>query len=322
MQLVINKKNDPAWNLAFEEYLFSLAEQRRENYVMFWKNGPSIIIGRFQNTAQEVNIEAVNQAGVKVVRRNTGGGAVYHDLGNLNYSFIVSGENLGQFDFKIMAKPILSCLQRLGVPAEFAGRNDLVVEGQKFSGTAQQAKKNSLLYHGTLLYDTDLSRLSQMLNVSPHKYESKGVKSVRSRVTNLKQYLPKDFTLDALERELVKEMGAEVKELSKEDLADIAQRQETKYDTWEWNWGKSPEFSVKKEKKFLWGHICLAFEVVDGIIVFMRVFGDFFSKDLGSLESSLIGLNYESKEVSKILLNLSNLVVGANNQDILELIAG
>ena len=316
MFLIDNKSHDPAWNLALEEHLFRLAGRNGQNYVMFWRNAPSIIVGRFQNTAEEIDEAAVAEAGVKVVRRPTGGGAVYHDLGNLNYSFIVAHDNLSDFDFSALTEPILKTLRHLGVAAEPAGRNDLTVGGLKFSGTAQEAGPASVLYHGTLLYDVDLNRLGQLLKVDPAKYESKGVKSVRSRVCNLKPLLPKNFSLQDLEDELVREIKARPLSLTPADLVAVKEIRAAKYDRWEWNWGRSPEFTVRQDKRFTWGAISLRLKVVDGYIREAGIFGDFFSRDLRNLEIGLLGLRYDGCELTEALSPLTRLVRGASTEDV------
>ena len=316
MRLIINKNNDPAWNLALEEHLFKMAGRERQSLVMFWRNAPSVIVGRFQNTSEEINEAAVTSAGARVVRRGTGGGAVYHDLGNLNYSLILAREDLADLDFRLLAEPVLKTLRRLGVPAELSGRNDLTVNGLKFSGTAQQARPGSVLYHGTLLYDTDLSRLAEMLQVDPAKYESKGVKSVRARVTNLKPHLPEGFSLEDLENELIRDLATPARELEPDDLAAAGRLKAEKYDTWDWNWGRSPDFTVKKDQRFPWGRISLRLNVAQGIIREARIFGDFFSRELESLEATLTGGRYSPAHLRETLRPLSDLIVGASSQDI------
>lgn len=319
MFLVVNKNNDPAWNLALEEHLFNLSGQSGRNFVMFWKNRPSVIVGRFQNTVEEINEKAVKAAGVKVVRRPTGGGAVYHDLNNLNYSLIVAHNKIEEFDFRALAQPVLTVLRRLGVPAELSGRNDLTVGGKKFSGTAQQAGATSVLYHGTLLYDTNLERLSEMLRVDPAKYRSKGAKSVRSRVTNLKQWLPPGFRLNDLEEELVREISADEFKLTAEDLEAVNSINLSKYDTWEWNWSRSPEFSVRKEKRFPWGNISLHLDVVEGLIRQSSIFGDFFAGDLSAILNRLCGLPYGSPEAASVIADLAGNISGATTEDLAQL---
>jgi lipoate-protein ligase A len=192
MLIYRNDNTDPYLNLALEEHLLTTS---RQDCFMLWRNRPAIIVGRNQNTAEEINAAFVRDRGVAVVRRLSGGGAVYHDLGNLNYTFIAH-DSRRSFDFAGFAQPILAVLRSLGVAAEFAGRNDLLIDGRKFSGNAQYVQGGKVLHHGTLLFDSDLTVLGQALAVKPEKYESKGVKSVASRVTNIAPHLPRPITVD------------------------------------------------------------------------------------------------------------------------------
>ena len=198
-----NYSNDPHYNLAFEEYCFKNLD-KTEDYVILWVNGPAIIVGKNQNTIEEVNSQYIRENNIKVVRRVTGGGAVYHDLGNLNFSIITSAAGSEKIDFKKYNIPILKSLEKLGINGELSGRNDMTIDEKKFSGIAQSVWKNRVLNHGTLLFDTELDVLSQALNVKADKYESKGVKSVRSRVTNIRDYLTDDVDINVFRDLLLK----------------------------------------------------------------------------------------------------------------------
>lgn len=315
-----NSSTDPAYNLALEEYLLELSKKTKSSYVMFWQNRPSVIVGRFQNTAEEVNRELAEASQIPVVRRMTGGGAVYHDLGNLNYSFIVAQDQLADFDWHMLTEPVIQTLRRLGVEVVRSGRNDLTVDDKKISGTAQQAVGGAILYHGTLLFDADLTRLSQILNCKPAKYESKGVKSIRSRVTNLKLWLPPDFTVEKLKEALSQEVAATGQSLDQSDYAAVSELKRNKYDTWAWNWGESPEFDVVKNERFPWGEISLGLKVVEGRVEQAKFYGDFFSPDLSEVEKDLVGLAYEQAEYRSVLERLGQLIVGARPGDLLALV--
>ena len=316
LYLVENLVTDPAYNLALEECLLHWSSRSKCSFVMFWQNRPSVIVGRFQNTAEEVNAELAAAQSIPVIRRMTGGGAVYHDLGNLNYSFIVAQDHLADFDWQALAGPVIKVLRNLGVMLEHSGRNDLTVDGKKISGTAQQAINGALLYHGTLLFDADLGKLSQMLKCQPAKYESKGVKSIRARVANLKQWLPPHFTVGELKAALTLEINAPQKFLTPEETAAVLELKNSKYDTWAWNWGHSPEFEVMKEERFPWGQISLRLNVFEGHIQQAKIFGDFFAPDLSAVEESLIGLAYGQGEYQAALEKLSRLIVGARPADL------
>lgn len=187
MIYVKSNSTKPQFNLALEEYVFEHLDEYGEIF-MLWQNEPSIIVGKHQNTIEEINTKYVKENNINVVRRLSGGGAVYHDLGNLNYTIISKDEGSKGFDFKTFSQPVIDVLADLGIRAEFTGRNDIVIGDQKFCGNAQYMKKGKVLHHGAILFDTELDVLGKSLKVSKDKIASKGVKSVRSRVTNIKDH--------------------------------------------------------------------------------------------------------------------------------------
>lgn len=331
-----NHSSDPAFNLAFEEYFTSRAAEIGDSMIFFWRNRPSVIVGRFQNSFGEVDSARAGELGVEVYRRNTGGGAVYHDLNNLNYSFIVpagsedylkdakSGEPFG-----LLFDIILGLLSRLGVKAEKTGRNDLLLDGRKISGAARQLTRNGLLLHGTLLFDVDLDALSRVLSVDRLKYESKGLKSVASRVCNLKSVLP-DMDIAGFQKKLESALSAEEYNPSASDIAAIEELAEKKYRSWEWNWGKSPQSTMRKKERFPWGTIELHIKLENGIIEDARIYGDFFS-DVGAVDStcagspidllagSLTGLRHQDDGVRDLLasLPLEKMFIGASAAEVI-----
>lgn len=222
MYYIEGRSHDPTFNLAMEEYLYRSVEPGHPGYFLLWQNEPSIIVGRFQNTAQEVNRTFAEEHRIHIVRRISGGGAVYHDLGNLNYTFIVPNDDGNPFDFARHALPIVNALEKLGVKAEFNSRNDLAIDGKKFSGSAQHMDRKRLLHHGTLLFDSDLSVLARALNVDDEKFTSKGFKSVRSRVTNILPHLPVPLSMDGFIAALRNSLsGTEARSLSNEETKAI-----------------------------------------------------------------------------------------------------
>lgn len=194
MKYIINHSNDTAFNIALEEYAFKHLLDEDQIFLL-WINKPSIIVGRHQNTIEEINRDYVREHGIEVVRRISGGGAVYHDLNNLNYTIISKEDENKAFDFKSFSTPVINTLAELGVKAEFTGRNDLEIDGKKFCGNAQAYINGRIMHHGCLLFDVDLSVLANALKVSKDKFESKGVKSVRARVTNIIDELPEKRSL-------------------------------------------------------------------------------------------------------------------------------
>ena len=252
MLYIDNERTDPYWNLALEEYLLKNSSQE---FFILWQNKPSIIVGRNQNTVSEINAEYVREHSIPVVRRLTGGGAVFHDLGNLNYTFIVNDNGGAGIDFEKYTQPVLEVLHGLSVNAELSGRNDLTIDGRKFSGNSQYRYRNRLLHHGTLLFSSNLPDISSALKVDPSKFEGKGVQSVRSRVTNISEHLKMPLTLAEFKNRITNNIKSshsefEVYNLSEQELTSINSLEKEKYSTWEWNYGASPAYNISKRKKF------------------------------------------------------------------------
>ena len=303
----ISKTHDTAFNIALEEYCFKQLKDEDEIFLL-WINEPSIIVGKYQNTIEEINTEYTREKGIHVIRRISGGGAVYHDLNNLNYT-IISNRDKGQegFNFKEFSKPIIETLAELGVKAEFTGRNDLEIDGQKFCGNAQAYIKDRVMHHGCLLFNVDFSALGDALKVSKDKIESKGVKSVRSRVTNILPHLKTPITVEEFGdkiMEYMKKQYPDMKEyvFSKEELDYIAKRAEIKR-SWEWNYGESPEFNITREKRFKNGKIQIFATVENSRIKNIKFYGDFFGKneDLSEIENLLKNVKYTVEDVKKKL---------------------
>ena len=303
----ISKTHDTAFNIALEEYCFKQLKDEDEIFLL-WINEPSIIVGKYQNTIEEINTEYTREKGIHVIRRISGGGAVYHDLNNLNYT-IISNRDKGQegFNFKEFSKPIIETLAELGVKAEFTGRNDLEIDGQKFCGNAQAYIKDRVMHHGCLLFNVDFSALGNALKVSKDKIESKGVKSVRSRVTNILPHLKTPITVEKFGdkiMEYMKKQYPDMKEyvFSKEELDYIAKRAEIKR-SWEWNYGESPEFNITRGKRFKNGKIQIFATVENSRIKNIKFYGDFFGKneDLSEIENLLKNVKYTVEDVKKKL---------------------
>lgn len=282
---------DPRYNLAFEEY--ALTHFRDGNLLLLWQNTSSVIIGRNQNTSEEINQDFVNENNIRVVRRNTGGGAVYHDLGNLNYSFITDVDGTDRQTFERFVSPVVSALTDLGLDACSSGRNDILVSGKKVSGTAQQVLKGRILHHGTLLFDTDAAMIQGALNPDPEKFRSKSVKSVRSRVGNIRSFLSGDMTVERFWEHLKSFFlvsDARQIELTPDDLQAILELKEKKYDTWEWNYGRSPKCQIQSKSRYDGGSLDVRFSVESGKISEIHIYGDFLAvKPVAELEERLTG---------------------------------
>lgn len=279
MVLIDARTLDPDHNLALEEYVFTSMPRDKE-YLILWQNDNAVIIGRHQNTLAEIDESYVQQKGIRVVRRMSGGGAVYHDLGNLNFSFIVDAAG-SQVDLERFCLRIAVALGKLGLDARLDGRNDILAEGCKISGNAQYMKEGRVMHHGTLLFDSDLSVLSKALKPDPEKIKAKGVKSVRSRVANIRSLLKQDMTLqefrDHLARYLLGGEGVRY-ELTEQDLAAIEDIRRVRYGTWEWNYGASPSCDVQRSARIEGvGTVRAHMQLERGCIADVTFTGDFFS---------------------------------------------
>ena len=297
---------DPRINLAIEEYVLkNLGED--ESYLLFYINEPSIIIGKNQNTIEEINTEYVESNGIKVVRRLSGGGAVYHDLGNLNFSFITKDDGNSFHNFQKFTEPVIKALDKMGVKAEISGRNDIIAEGRKISGNAQFSTKGKMFSHGTLLFNSEMDHIVSALKVRKDKIESKGIKSIRSRVANISEFLNEPMTIEEFRLELLKnifEGASQIPEyvLTEEDWNNIHKLSEERYQTWDWNYGKSPKFNVQHSKRFPVGLIEFRLEVNKGLIESCKIYGDFFGVgDVADIEEKLVGVLYEKEAITACL---------------------
>lgn len=309
MVYIESQRTEADFNLALEQYVFDRLPQS-EGYFMLWQNDNAIIVGKHQNTAQEINQSFVQDNGIQVVRRLSGGGAVYHDLGNVNYTFIVDAEGRKTIDFVVFCRQVVKALATLGVKAEISGRNDITIDGKKFSGNAQYLKKGRIMHHGTIMFDSDLSMLSAALNVSKDKITSKGVKSVRSRVTNVRAHLPADISLGqfwiALRQAMVDEQGMQRYQLTAGDFEEIEALRRCRYSTWQWNYGASPAYSINKSRRVEGcGVIQLGLEIENGVITAFSAHGDYFgSGDSADVARLLTGQRAEKQTLLTVLTGL------------------
>ena len=294
---------DPAYNLAFEEYV--LTHRMDGDYLILWQNDNTVVVGQNQNTAAEINRAFVEAHGVHVVRRTTGGGAVYHDLCNLNYSFITDSGAAERLTMDRFTRPIVEALQGLGLQAEASGRNDILVEGRKVSGTAQRIIQGRILHHGTLLFDSRPEMIAGALRVDQAKFTSKSAKSVKSRIGNIREFLPVDMALPEFWAYLKKQLagtGLVQSALTADELAQVAKLADEKYRTWEWTYGRSPKFDMVKRSYFAGGRLEVGVSVDHGVITEIRFYGDFLSlTDTTPLCRVLEGVAYREDAVSPVL---------------------
>ncbi len=284
---------DPTWNLALEQYVFDVLP-RDKNYFLLWQNRNAVIIGRHQNTLAEINEAYIKEKGIQVVRRLSGGGAVYHDMGNLNFTFIQDSETGIALDLGLFCQPVAAAIRALGADAQVNGRNDITVDGKKFSGNAQYMKEGRVMHHGTLLFASDMQAAQNALQPDPEKIKAKGVASVRSRITNLQPYLP-GITLEQFRQMLLEKLFAgrpmEPYTLTQKDLEAIEAIRKERYATWDWNYGSSPACDLRRKKRIEGcGTVEIQLSIHNGRIRAATIYGDFFSpQDPKDLAQKLIG---------------------------------
>lgn len=314
---ITHSNNDPYFNLASEEYLLKI---KGGYYFYLWINEPAVIVGVNQNTMQEVNLSFTEDNGIKVVRRMTGGGAVYHDLNNICYTVIAPYEADAD-NYKKFTAPVIEYLNSLGVKAELSGRNDITVDGKKISGNAQTIFNGRIMHHGTLLFKTDMSVLSDALKENKLKIESKGIKSIRSRVTNIYDCLPVKMSIEEFYGGLCDKFKKNCAEyrFTDEDIREINRLKENKYSKFEWNIGYSPKGKSKFEARFGFGIFSVSFDLENGVIVNAEIFGDFFcKKDIAPIKDALNGCRLTLKDVKKALKDIGDYIVDADGDEIAE----
>lgn len=326
MIIIKNKNTDPYFNIASEEYL---ADNLNDDVFMLWQNTKSVIIGKNQNAFAELDRTFIDTHGIKVVRRLTGGGAVFHDIGNVNYTFITrKGEN--SLDFARFCSPVIAALKELGVNAELTGRNDIAVDGFKVSGNAQCVRGERFIHHGTLLFDANLSEMAGALRPDPLKLQSKGINSVRSRVANLRPLLANPLDtgefITFIENYVTANAAiTEIRTLTEEEQTGIQHLADTKYSSWEWNFGGSKSYSRRECRRFPFGTVETELEVTEGRITAICILGDFFgTREITELEALLIGTRFDPDDI-RILLDvcgIGDFIAGASAGEITALMMG
>ena len=332
-----SRHTDPFYNLALEQFTFDRLD-RESSYFMLWQNHNSIIIGKHQNTREEINEAYVKEKNITVARRLSGGGAVYHDLGNLNFTFISGAGRDGLYtgkttgiDFSVFCEPIRDALRSFGVPVEISGRNDMTVEGKKFSGNAQYIKLGRVMHHGTILYDSNLEMLSGALRPGSDKIESKGIKSVQSRVTNIRPYMKNDMPVTAFwaafKEQISASLGMREFTLTQEHYSAVEELRENVYSQWSWNYGNSPPYTLRRTSRIEGcGKIEILLDIEnEGKIRNIAFYGDFFGDlDPAELGKTLAGHHLEYKEIKTVLenTNISRYFHAMNNDTFLALLFG
>ncbi len=317
---------DPCFNLAFEEFV--LRNRSSGDWLILWQNANTIVIGLNQNAEEEINRPFVMEKDITVVRRMTGGGAVYHDLGNLNYSFLSDLGDAGTLCMDRFTAPVCRALRAMGVQAEASGRNDITVNGKKISGTAQRIFRDRVLHHGTLLFDSDPEKIAGALNAQPDKFVSKSAKSVRSRVGNIRDFLRTDMELPEFWSRLLDELsggGLVRATLSEAELAEVRSCADAKYRSWDWTYGRSPDYNFKNKRRFPGGTLCVELFVQDGRIKSASFQGDFMAMcDNSQAVRALLGTPFDraSSQAALETLNLAPMFGAIGLDDILDTIYG
>ena len=302
MRYLVNDCTDACRNMAFDE--FALESLPLDEPVFYlWRNAPSVIIGLNQSAYAEVNLPYLQEHGIALARRVTGGGAVYHDLQNLNYTIVGKSRDLNA-DYPEYLHMVVDALRQLGVPAELSGRNDIMVDGRKCSGYAKRVWKDRLMVHGTLMFDVDLETLQEVLSVPGSKMAASGIASVRSKVANLREYLSQYSDVLMLKDALHSILAGDDMELSlnagqQEAIDSMADR---KFRTWDWIYGKSPEAQFRASQKFACGTVEVCWSVHHGLLEDVRFSGDFLGNlPAEGLAARLNGLRYEQNSISAAL---------------------
>ena len=323
MKLLTLSTHNPYYNLAVEEYLLKNSD---DDVIMLWQNEPTVVIGKNQNAFAELNLAYVKEKGIKIARRITGGGAVYHDLGNVNFSFIAVNSTQNEIDFKRYTAPIIEALSEMGVKAALSGRNDILVGEKKISGNAQYNHGGRVLHHGTLLFSADFSVLSEALKVDEEKILSKSIKSYRSRVANIKEFTKENYTLEEfiliLKEFFIKEYSPEIIEAPENN--EIRQL-EARNSSEAWIFPERSfvsDYTVVKSKRFPFGTVKIELFMKNEIIENASISGDFFENS----DSSSILEFMKGKRIPEILestheFNVGNYIYGMTDKDFSELLS-
>ena len=297
------------YSFALEEYIMTQAKFADE-YFMFWRTKPTVMIGRFQNTIEEINVKFIKENEIDVVRRNSGGGTIYTDENTWQFSFITWKEYGKVKNFRSFTQPIIEALKELGINVVFSGRNDLMFNGKKISGNAQFSIGNRFLHHGSILFDTNIENMVNSLLVSDEKIVSKGIKSVKERVTNIRQSLNNsDISSEEFKEKMLAIIGKKMEtiDICNADLIEIKKIESKKFLSWDWNYGKSPEFNITKTTQTQGGKFVVNLDVKNGIIANCKLNGDFFfTGDIMAFERIFIGCKYEETAMSNKILTENN----------------
>ena len=325
MIYINSNSTSPYFNFALEEYLLTQKDLDDDEIFLFWRTNPTIMVGRYQNTFSEINEKYVRENNVNVVRRNSGGGTIYTDMGAWQFTFIEKNYKEEGISFDKFTGPIVEALQKQDVDAHFNSRNDLLIGNRKFSGNAQYRKDNAILHHGSILFNTDIQAMVESITVAEDKIIAKGIKSVRERVINISEVMKDNITSENFRDIMLDSLlkNSTTYTLTKEDIKSINKIQKEKFESWDWNYGKNPIFNISRYKRFNGGRVDFKLNVRKGIIKNCTIEGDFFlSGEISILEESFIDCKYVREDISKLLdtLDIENYFYKITKDDLLECI--
>ena len=305
MLYIDNSNTNPPLNLAMEEHILRHI-QTDEAILFFYINQPAVIIGRNQNTAEEIDPDYIKEQSIHVVRRLSGGGAVYHDLGNLNFSFVTQAGPENFHNFARFTEPVIQVLTSFGINAELKEHSSIFANGRKISGNAQYSTSKRMFSHGTLLFDTNIEHMLKALNPRQAKIESTAVQSVRNFVANIRELLPQEMDIQQLKQAILQGVfgSGEIPtyDLTEEDWQQIRQLAAARYNNWEWNYGRSPRFNIQKSGRSATGKIDVRLNVEQGRIKTARIYGDFTgTQDIRELQTLLIGVRHNRDDLAAAL---------------------
>lgn len=325
MIYINSNSTSPYFNFALEEYLLTQKDLDDDEIFLFWRTNPTIMVGRYQNTFSEINEKYVRENNVNVVRRNSGGGTIYTDMGAWQFTFIEKNYKEEGISFDKFTGPIVEALQKQDVDAHFNSRNDLLIGNRKFSGNAQYRKDNAILHHGSILFNTDIQAMVESITVAEDKIIAKGIKSVRERVINISEVMKDNITSENFRDIMLDSLlkNSTTYTLTKEDIKSINKIQKEKFESWDWNYGKNPIFNISRYKRFNGGRVDFKLNVKKGIIKNCKIEGDFFlSGEISILEESFIDCKYVREDISKLLdtLDIENYFYKITKDDLLECI--
>ena len=324
MLCIVSPNTDPYFNLASEEYLLKFKSQE---IFLLYKNMPSIVVGKHQNTLAEINLPFVQEHEIPVARRISGGGTVFHDLGNLNFAFITNEKEGELVNYRKATAPVIEAMRQMGLELQLGKRNELLLNGLKISGTASHVYKHRVLHHGTLLFSSEMENLTAALKTGGNKFSDRAVKSVRSKVTNIQKHLPEIMDLEEFQTRLFEAICSDLEEgflypYSEADLQEIGNLTKSKFSTWEWNFGYSPKYHFTRGLDLDSGRVDLHMNVEKGVIGEVKIEGDFnYEKGIHHLEEMVTGCIHDPETLRFRLsdIDVSAYISGMNNEEFLSL---